>query len=130
LAVPEETVSILAGVSSVFVISDGVVKQTAIQIGEREGKFLEVIEGLKGDEVLAASNLNELVSGSRIGAGGGGEEEGAPAASERGAGGGERRGGNGEFKRGGNGVKGEFKGEGKGGRGGRRGGGEGKGSAQ
>ena len=127
LAVPEETVSILAGVSSVFVINDGVVKQTAIQIGEREGKFFEVIEGLKGDEVLAASNLNELVSGSRIGAGGGGEEEGAPAASERGAGGGERRGGNGEFKRGGNG---EFKGEGKGGRGGRRGGGEGKGSAQ
>src|SRR5215471_3701584 len=44
MAVPEETVSILAGVSSVFVITDGVVKQTSIQIGEREGKFLEVLE--------------------------------------------------------------------------------------
>jgi RND family efflux transporter MFP subunit len=117
LAVPEETVSILAGVTSVFVINDGVVKQTAIRTGEREGKFYEVLEGLKGDEVLAASNLNELVSGSKVG-GGGGEEEGGPAATERGSGGEERRG------------KGEFKGEGKGGRGGRRGGGEGKGDAQ
>jgi len=117
LAVPEETVSVLAGVTSVFVINEGVVKQTAIRTGEREGKFFEVIEGLKGDEVLAASNLNELVSGSKVG-GGGGEEEGGPAAAERGSGGGERRG------------KGEFKGEGKGGRGGRRGGGEAKGDAQ
>ena len=77
LAVPEETVSILAGVSSVYVISNGVVKQTAIQVGEREGKFIEVVSGLKGDEILAASNLNELVSGSRISSGG--EEEGGTA---------------------------------------------------
>jgi RND family efflux transporter MFP subunit len=111
LAVPEETVSILAGVSSVFVIADGVVKQTAIQIGEREGKFIEVLGGLKGDEILAASNLNELVSGTKI-AGAGGEEEAAPAGSDQKApgGGGERRGGSG--------------------RGGKRGGGEGKGNAQ
>jgi len=112
LAVPEETVSILAGVSSVYVIADGVVKQTAIQVGEKEGKFIEVVSGLKGDEILAASNLNELVSGTRIG--GSGEEEGAPAGGNPGAGG-ERRGGGGS--------KG-------GGRGGRRGGGEGKGNAQ
>jgi RND family efflux transporter MFP subunit len=110
LAVPEEAISNLAGVSSVYVINNGVVKQTTIRTGEREGKFFEVLEGLKGDEVLAASNLNELVSGTRVG---GGDEEGGPAV---GGDGGERRGG---------------KGGGRGGKGGaRRGGGEGKGDAQ
>jgi RND family efflux transporter MFP subunit len=113
LAVPEETVSNLAGVSSVYVINNGVVKQTTIRTGEREGKFIEVVEGLKGDEILAASNLNELVSGSKVGSGG--EEEGATAVGDNGAGG-ERRGGKG----GGRGGKG----------GGRRSGGEGKGDAQ
>jgi RND family efflux transporter MFP subunit len=111
LAVPEETVSNLAGVSSVYVINNGVVKQTTIRTGEREGKFIEVVEGLKGDEILAASNLNELVSGSRVG---GGDEEGATAVGDNAAGG-DRRGG---------------KGGGKGGKGGRRSGGEGKGDAQ
>jgi RND family efflux transporter MFP subunit len=113
LAVPEETVSNLAGVSSVYVINNGVVKQTTIRTGEREGKFIEVVEGLKGDEILAASNLNELVSGSKVGSGG--DEEGATAVGDNGAGGG-RRGGKG----GGRGGKG----------GGRRSGGEGKGDAQ
>src|SRR5262245_10825706 len=116
LAVPEETVSNLAGVASVYVINNGVVKQTTIRTGEREGKFLEVLEGLKGDEILAASNLNELVSGSKVG--GGSEEDGGPAVGGNGAGG-EGRGERGDGK------------SGKGGRGGgRRGGGEGKGNAQ
>src|SRR5215510_4244281 len=108
LAVPEETVSNLAGVSSVYVINNGVVKQTTIRTGEHEGKFIEVVEGLKGDEILASSNLNELVSGSRVG---GGDEEGATAVGDNGAGG-DRRG---------------SKGGGRGGKGGRRSGGEGKG---
>jgi RND family efflux transporter MFP subunit len=95
LAVTEETVSILAGVSSVFVIADGVVRQTAIRTGAREGKHIEVLEGLKGDEILAASNLNELVSGSRVNTGGG--EDGPPASVHSGEG--ERRGGSGRGER-------------------------------
>ena len=95
LAVPEETISVLAGVNSVYVIENGVVKQTPIQVGEKEGKFVEVLSGLNGNEVLAASNLNELVSGLRIGDGG--EETGpaddAPAEGSRRRGGGGRRGG-------------------------------------
>src|SRR5262249_6110360 len=67
MAVPEEAVSVLAGVNSVYVVNNGVVKQTSVRLGEHEGKFIEVLDGLKGDEILAASNLNELVSGSRIG---------------------------------------------------------------
>ena len=105
LAVPEQTISSLAGVASVFVIENGVVKQQTVQLGEREDKYFEVVSGLKGDEILAASNLNELVSGMRIGDGGG--EETGPAGGDPAAGGGERRGGKG-----------------------RRGGGEGKGNGQ
>src|SRR5262249_54196443 len=112
IAVPEETVSMLAGVNSVYVIDNGVVKQTTVQLGEREGKFIEVVSGLKGNETLAASNLNELVSGTRIG--GAGEEEGDPVAGDPAAGGGQRRDGRGGGKNGG----------------GKRGNGEGRGSAQ
>src|SRR5262249_5660208 len=108
LAIPEETVSILAGVNSVYVVENGVVKQTTVQLGEREGKFIEVLSGLKGDEILAASNLNELVSGSRIG---GGEDE-APAGGDPAGDGGQRRGGR------------------EGSKGGKRGGGQGKGNPQ
>ncbi len=63
VAVPEQAVSTLAGVSSVYVIKDGVVRQQNVRLGAREGTLLEVLSGLKGDEILAASNLNELVSG-------------------------------------------------------------------
>jgi hypothetical protein len=93
LAVPEETVVMLAGVASVFTVDKQTreVKQTNISVGEREGKFLEVTGGLKGDEMLAASNLNQLVSGMRLSSGerrgrGGADEstgnvEGSPAPS-------------------------------------------------
>src|SRR5262249_16166592 len=107
MAVPEETVSILAGVSSVFVISDGVVRQTSIQVGEREAKFLEVLSGVKGEEILGASRLNELESGSKVG--GNGDEEGPSGGTDPG---GERRGARGGRE------------------GGKRGSGEGKGDAQ
>jgi len=106
LAVPEETVSNLAGVSSVYIIDNGVVKQTTIQVGQRQDKLIEVVGGLKGDEILAASNLNELVTGTRVGVG---DDEGGPAGDPPPGEGGQRRGGRGE---------------------GKRGGGEGKGSAQ
>jgi len=108
LAVPEETVSNLAGVSSVYVIDNGIVKQTTIQVGQHQDKLIEVVSGLKGDEILAASNLNELVTGTRVGVG---DDEGGPAgpAGDPPGEGGQRRGGRGE---------------------GKRGGGEGKGSAQ
>jgi membrane fusion protein, multidrug efflux system len=66
LAVSEDTISNLAGISSVFVVQNGVIKQTTIETGEHDGKLIEVISGLKGDEVLAATNLNELVTGTKV----------------------------------------------------------------
>jgi RND family efflux transporter MFP subunit len=67
LAVPQEAVSTLAGVSSVFVIEqDGTVRQQNVTLGVQEGNFLEITEGLKGTETLAASSLNEITTGMKV----------------------------------------------------------------
>jgi RND family efflux transporter MFP subunit len=92
LAVSEDTVSNLAGVSSVFVVENGVIKQTTIQTGERNGKLIEVVSGLQGDEVLAASNLNELVTGTKVVTA---DDEVDPPAGDATRGNGQRHGGRG-----------------------------------
>jgi RND family efflux transporter MFP subunit len=107
LAVPENTVSTLAGVSSVYVIENGIVKQQTVELGQHQDNSVEVLSGLKGDETIAASNLNELVSGIKIADG---DEEAGPAGEEPGPPGGERGGGGG--RRG----EGERRGEGRGNR--------------
>src|SRR5215471_8081149 len=71
LAVHEDAVAMLAGIASVYVVNNGVAKQTNIQIGDRAGDFLEVVGGLNGNETLAASNLNQLVSGINVNPGDG-----------------------------------------------------------
>ncbi|MBI4471930.1 MAG: efflux RND transporter periplasmic adaptor subunit, partial [Acidobacteria bacterium] len=67
MALDEIAVSIMAGVSSVYLVGpDGAVSQRNIRIGAKEGKYIEILEGLRGDEIIAASNLNELVSGLQV----------------------------------------------------------------
>src|SRR5262249_21616625 len=104
LAVSEDTISNLAGISSVFVVQNGVIKQTTIETGEHDGKLVEVVSGLKGDEVLAATNLNELVTGTKVltaddevdpPAGDTPALDGQRRSGSRGAGRGEKRGGEG-----------------------------------
>jgi RND family efflux transporter MFP subunit len=93
LAVPEDAVSTLAGVSAVFVIENGKARQQAVTIGARDGKLLEVLTGLKGNEVLATSNLSQLATGvavqsepvSSAGAPGGDRAGSVPARDEQGA---------------------------------------------
>lgn len=63
LAVPENTVSTLAGVSNVYVIENGKARQQMLSLGTRIGNLYEVLSGLKGDEVLAANNLSLLATG-------------------------------------------------------------------
>jgi cobalt-zinc-cadmium efflux system membrane fusion protein len=63
LAVPENAVSTLAGVSNVYIIENGKARQQMITIGTRVGTLFELTGGLKGDEVLAASNLTMLATG-------------------------------------------------------------------
>jgi RND family efflux transporter MFP subunit len=63
MAVSEEGISTLAGVSTVFVIEDGKARQQIVTVGERHGKLVEIIDGLKGHETLASSNLSQLATG-------------------------------------------------------------------
>jgi RND family efflux transporter MFP subunit len=96
LAVPEETVSTLAGVSSVYVVENGMARQQNVTLGAKDGKYFEILSGLQGNEVLAASNLTQIVSGTPVttGAPGDGEagepglppEEGTETGGPRGAG--------------------------------------------
>jgi HlyD family secretion protein len=78
MAVPDQAVSALAGVSSVYVIEDSKIRQVSVNLGPRQGDLWEVVDGLKGDEVLAASNLNQLATGVAVRVLAPGEREGAP----------------------------------------------------
>lgn len=91
MAVPDAAVSQLAGVNSVYVIADGAITQQSVMLGVRQGELWEVVSGLEGNEVLAASRLNELASGVKVTLaeaekGQGGAPSAAPGASRRGAG--------------------------------------------
>jgi RND family efflux transporter MFP subunit len=66
LAVTEDTVSSLAGVSNVYVIENGQARQQMVKLGTRIGDRYEILSGLKGDEVLASSNLTLLATGVRV----------------------------------------------------------------
>src|SRR5204863_2692052 len=53
VAVPEDSISTLAGVSTVYVIENGKARQQQVALGARQDKLVEVVSGLKGDETLA-----------------------------------------------------------------------------
>jgi RND family efflux transporter MFP subunit len=86
MVVPDDTVSTLAGVSTVYVIEDGKARQQIVTLGSREGKQWEIVEGLKGSEVLAASQLNQLATGMSVNTGEGGNRGGGGGGGERGRG--------------------------------------------
>jgi len=95
-AVTEDAIATLAGVSSVYVIENNVIRQQEVALGVKQGKLVEIVEGLKGDETLAASGLSNLATGTpvKIGApGAAGGPAGGPAgegSGQRGQGGGRR----------------------------------------
>jgi RND family efflux transporter MFP subunit len=63
MAVSDDAVSTLAGVSNVYVIENGKVRQQMVTLGTHVGNLYELLSGLKGTEVLAASNLTLLATG-------------------------------------------------------------------
>ena len=89
LAVPEDAVSTLAGVSTVYIIENGKARQQQIALGARQNKLVEVTSGLKGDEILATTNLNQLATGVAVSVG----KPGEAATDTGGAAGGSGRGG-------------------------------------
>src|SRR5262249_23136328 len=77
LAVPEDAISTLAGVSTVYVIEDGKARQQQVTLGARQQNLVEITSGLKGGETLATTNLSQLATGVAVRAAKGGDEEGA-----------------------------------------------------
>jgi hypothetical protein len=57
------------------------VRQQNVTLGAQEGNFYEIVEGLKGNEMLAASSLNEITTGMKVTLldGGAKSAEGAPS---------------------------------------------------
>jgi membrane fusion protein, multidrug efflux system len=95
LAAPDDAVSSMAGVSTVYVIEDGKARQQQVTLGARKGNVVEIVDGLKGDEIVATSNINQLATGTNVRTGQGGDEP-----DGRGAGANGRRGGSGDGGRG------------------------------
>jgi multidrug efflux pump subunit AcrA (membrane-fusion protein) len=100
LAVPDNTVATFAGVSSVYIIANDTITQVSVSLGTRQGKLWEITDGLKGDELLAANNLNQLATGVAVRVLKSGESETADPASEGGRSGGRRGSGQGRGQRG------------------------------
>ena len=63
MAVSDDAISTLAGVSTVYVIDGGKARQQQVVIGARQDKLVEVTSGLTGDEILATTNLGQLATG-------------------------------------------------------------------
>ena len=59
-AVSLDAVSTLAGVSSVYIIEDGKIRQQTVALGSQTESWSRSRKVSKGDEKLAASNLNQL----------------------------------------------------------------------
>jgi membrane fusion protein, multidrug efflux system len=95
LAAPDDAISTMAGVSTVYVIEDGKARQQQVTLGARKGTVVEIVEGLKGDEIVATSNVNQLATGTSVRTGQGGDE---PEGRGNGANG--RRGGQGRGREG------------------------------
>jgi RND family efflux transporter MFP subunit len=87
LAAPENSISTLAGVSTVYVIENDKARQQQVTLGARQGELVEITSGLKGHEVLASTNLSQLATGVAVRVGGHPEEEPNDGGTQRGRGG-------------------------------------------
>ena len=97
IAAPEDAISTLAGVSTVYVIENGKARQQQVTLGARQDQLVEITSGLNGNETLATTNLSQLATGVTVKIGGDGEEG---ATNGEGVSGGGGRGRRGEGRRG------------------------------
>lgn len=92
LAAPEDAISTLAGVSTVYVIENGKARQQQVSLGARQGKLVEIPTGLEGSELLATTNLSQLATGVTVVVGHDGEDAATGGGRSGGRQGGGRRG--------------------------------------
>jgi RND family efflux transporter MFP subunit len=90
MAVPEDAISTLAGVSTVYVIDGGKARAQQVTIGARKDNLVEITSGLKGDETLATTNLSQLATGVSVSVGAPAAEVATGAGRGSGQGGGRR----------------------------------------
>jgi RND family efflux transporter MFP subunit len=64
--VPAEAVTYVAGLSKVFVVNGATVQERLVRVGERQGTWVEIAEGVQANEVVATSNLPALFQGAPI----------------------------------------------------------------
>jgi multidrug efflux pump subunit AcrA (membrane-fusion protein) len=76
-ALDDNAISTMAGVSSVYVIEEGKIRQETVTLGTRQGRLVEITSGLKGNETMAASSLNQLATGTSVTIGKAGENVGS-----------------------------------------------------
>lgn len=64
--VPAEAVIYAAGLSKVFVVNGQTAQERLVRVGERQGTWLEIADGIKAGDVVATSNLPALFNGAPI----------------------------------------------------------------
>ncbi len=63
---PENAVYSFVGVNKVYVVKDNKVQDRTVKTGIRENGFVEIVEGVKPGEIIAASSLDQLFEGARV----------------------------------------------------------------
>jgi RND family efflux transporter MFP subunit len=63
---PQRAVITVAGLTKIFVVENGKTTERLVKTGVVEGDLVEIVEGLKAGEVLAASNLDKLQTGTVV----------------------------------------------------------------
>jgi multidrug efflux pump subunit AcrA (membrane-fusion protein) len=64
--VPAEAVTYVAGLSKVFVVSGTTVEERLVRVGERQGTWVEIAEGVRTGEAVVTSNLPALFQGAPV----------------------------------------------------------------
>lgn len=67
--VPRRAVQLIAGLNKVFVIENGRASERIVKTGVSDGDMIEIVEGVKGGDNVATSNLDKLQEGSAVNAG-------------------------------------------------------------
>ncbi|MFN0108345.1 MAG: efflux RND transporter periplasmic adaptor subunit [Blastocatellia bacterium] len=64
--IPAKSIITAAGLSKIFVIENGKAVERIVKTGATDGELLEIVEGVKEGEVVAASNLDKLQTGTIV----------------------------------------------------------------
>ena len=65
--VPQDALITFAGVTKLFVIADSIAHERQVRTGTRSAEgLIEIVEGLRADEMVATSGLTKLQNGANV----------------------------------------------------------------